>query len=414
MAQAVALALRSPIPDPNPRVGCVLVGPDGTVIGRGWHRGAGTVHAEVDALRDAGGSAHGATAVVTLEPCDHTGRTGPCSRALIEAGVRRVVIGQQDPNPRATGGAGRLRSAGIEVVEGVLEARARELNPDFTFAMEHGRPRVVWKYAATLDGRSAAADGTSRWITSASARRQVHLERMQCGAILVGTGTALSDDPRLTVRLAPEGDSGLPHCSTGSTGGTGGGSSSVGSVSAVEPCPPPSGRPAETGPRTPPLRVVMGRRELPAGAHLLDDSAPTLRLRTRDPHEALAVLHRRGVHRVWLEGGPTLAGAFLAAGLVDEVVAHLGPLMLGTGRSALGEAGVATIADAHRFRVTGVRMLGPDVEIRAVPDRPDGGDPPVSERPRRGSTDPSPRLSEAADQALPPAAGPVEPPATAD
>lgn len=326
MERALELAGRSPVPDPNPRVGCVLIDDSGRVVGEGWHHGAGTPHAEIEALRSVVGALpKGVTAVVTLEPCNHTGRTGPCSQALVSAGVSRVVVGLADPNPVAAGGAETLRRSGVEVIEGVLADRSAALNEDWLFAVRHGRPKVVWKYAATLDGRSAAADGTSRWITSEAARRQVHRERARCAAVMVGTGTVLADDPSLTVR-------------------------------GVEVARQP-------------LRVVVGRREVPADRHVLDDRAPTLLIHEHAPAAVLAALDERGVHRVWLEGGPHLAGAFWAAGLVDEVVAHLAPALLGAGPAALQDAGVSTISGAHRLVIDEVSMLGPDIQVRAHPDR---------------------------------------------
>ncbi|MDU1064059.1 MAG: bifunctional diaminohydroxyphosphoribosylaminopyrimidine deaminase/5-amino-6-(5-phosphoribosylamino)uracil reductase RibD [Cutibacterium avidum] len=320
MTLALNLATNSPCPDPNPRVGCVIVA-DGQVVGQGWHHGAGTSHAEVEALHQAGDAARGATAVVTLEPCNHTGRTGPCSHALREAGVSRVVIAQSDPNPVAVGGEQFLRTNGVEVVTGVLSEAAMALNADWTFSQIHRRPRVCWKYAATLDGRSAAPDGTSQWITGEEARHQVQIGRSRCGAIVVGTGTALADDPRLTVRLSEV------TCQ--------------------------------------PLRVVVGMRDLPAGCHLHDDSAETLQIRSHDPVEVLDVLWQRGIHRVWLEGGPRLAGAFLAAGLVDEVIVHIAPTVLGDGRAAVIDPTVTTLTLAHHFVIDDVRRLGPDIQIRA-------------------------------------------------
>lgn len=320
MTLALNLATNSPCPDPNPRVGCVIVA-DGQVVGQGWHHGAGTSHAEVEALHQAGDAARGATAVVTLEPCNHTGRTGPCSHALREARVSRVVIAQSDPNPVAVGGEQFLRTNGVEVVTGVLSEAAMALNADWTFSQIHRRPRVCWKYAATLDGRSAAPDGTSQWITGEEARHQVQIGRSRCGAIVVGTGTALADDPRLTVRLSEV------TCQ--------------------------------------PLRVVVGMRDLPAGCHLHDDSAETLQIRSHDPVEVLDVLWQRGIHRVWLEGGPRLAGAFLAAGLVDEVIAHIAPTVLGDGRAAVIDPTVTTLTLAHHFVIDDVRRLGPDIQIHA-------------------------------------------------
>ncbi|HEX6327611.1 MAG TPA: bifunctional diaminohydroxyphosphoribosylaminopyrimidine deaminase/5-amino-6-(5-phosphoribosylamino)uracil reductase RibD [Jiangellaceae bacterium] len=327
MRRALALAETPGVPSgPNPRVGCVLLDPDGASIAEGYHRGAGHPHAEVDALTTAGEQARGATAVVTLEPCNHTGRTGPCTDALLAAGIARVVYAQRDGNPVAQGGGEALREAGVDVEGGVLADEARAVNPIWTFAVETGRPYVTWKYAATLDGRSAAADGSSRWITSSEARADVHRLRAECDAILVGTGTVLADNPQLTVRDA------------------------AGS-------PERSGRP---------LRVVMGLRSVPVDAAVLDGAADTLVLNTRDPGEALKRLLDRDCQHVLLEGGPTLAGAFLREGLVDRVIAYLAPALLGAGPAALADAGVATISDAIRLEITHTARVGPDVRVTAV------------------------------------------------
>ena len=317
MRRALELAATPGVPlGPNPRVGCVLLR-DGVEVAEGFHRGAGTPHAEVAALAEVGADALGATAVVTLEPCNHTGRTGPCSRALIDAGVRRVVFAQPDPNPVAAGGAAALREAGIEVEFGLAEREARELNRAWTFAVEHHRPFVTWKLATTLDGRSAAADGTSRWITSRPARVDAHRLRARSDVILAGTGTVEADDPELTVR--DEYDEALPHQ---------------------------------------PLRVVMGTRDLDDGLRVFNDRAETLRLRTREPAEALASLHDRDRKHVFLEGGPHLAAAFLGAGLVDEVVAYVAPALLGAGTSSVGDLGITTIADAARLLIEDVTTVG--------------------------------------------------------
>jgi diaminohydroxyphosphoribosylaminopyrimidine deaminase/5-amino-6-(5-phosphoribosylamino)uracil reductase len=329
MRRALALAATDGVPlGPNPRVGCVLLAPDGSVVAEGYHRGAGAPHAEVDALSRAGESARGATAVVTLEPCNHTGRTGPCAVALAEAGVRRVVVGQRDSNPVAVGGADTLRARGVEVETGVLEDEARVLNRVWTFAVEHGRPFVTWKSAATLDGRSAAADGTSRWVSSAAARVDTHRLRALCDTMLVGTNTVAVDDPHLTVR-------------------------------------DPQGHPLAQQP----LRAVMGERDLDPGRRVLDDAAETVLLRTRDPEAALKDLQARDRQHVFLEGGPTLAAAFLSAGLVDEVVAYVAPMLLGSGRSAVGDLGLTTISEALHLAVTDVTVLDPlrdgdDVNVR--------------------------------------------------
>jgi diaminohydroxyphosphoribosylaminopyrimidine deaminase/5-amino-6-(5-phosphoribosylamino)uracil reductase len=328
MRLALKAAARGPLGDPNPRVGAVITAVDGTVVGVGHHRGAGTRHAEVAALDEAGERARGGTAYVTLEPCDHVGRTGPCSRALVAAGVARVVYAQPDPNPTAAGGAHTLRAAGVAVEQGLFEADARALNAAWSAAMELGRPFVTWKFAASLDGRSAAADGTSQWITGPAARADVHARRAECGAIVVGTGTALADDPRLTVRDA-------------------------------------AGRLVGRQP----LRVVVGRRDLPPTARVLDGDAPTLQVRTHDPEAALAALHERGIRHVWLEGGPTLAAAFLRADAVDEVLAYVAPVLLGAGPAAVGDLGVGTLAAAYRLRLAQAEAVGDDVRLTLRPAR---------------------------------------------
>jgi diaminohydroxyphosphoribosylaminopyrimidine deaminase/5-amino-6-(5-phosphoribosylamino)uracil reductase len=318
MTRALELARTPGIPlGPNPRVGCVLLDRDGETVAEGFHRGAGTPHAEVDALDKAGDRARGTTAVVTLEPCNHTGRTGPCSQALVAAGVARVVYAQADPNSLAAGGTDTLRAAGVDVAHGLLADEARAVNRAWTFGVEHGRPFVTWKFAATLDGRSAAADGTSRWVSSAAARRDTHLLRGLADVVLAGTGTVLADDPELTVRDADNRP--LPHQ---------------------------------------PLRAVMGLREVPADRRVRNDVAETVVLPTRDPATALRELYERDRRHVFLEGGPTLAAAFLRAGLVDEVVAYVAPMLLGSGASAVADLGIATIADAVRFDGVEISVVG--------------------------------------------------------
>jgi diaminohydroxyphosphoribosylaminopyrimidine deaminase / 5-amino-6-(5-phosphoribosylamino)uracil reductase len=324
MRRALELAATPGVPlGPNPRVGCVLLDDAGITVAEGHHRGAGTPHAEADALAHAGDAARGTTAVVTLEPCNHTGRTGPCAEKLIAAGVRRVVFAQPDPNPVAAGGAQALRAAGVEVDSGLLEDRARELNAVWTFAVDHQRPFVTWKFATTLDGRSAAADGTSRWVSGAAARLDTHRLRALCDAMLVGSNTVAVDDPRLTVR--DEHDRPLPHQ---------------------------------------PLRVVMGERDLDPGRRIFDGEAESLHLRTRDPRAALEELFARDRQHVFLEGGPTLAAAFLRAGLVDEVVTYVAPMLLGAGRNAVGDLGITTISDALHLQVEDVTVLGDNVRLR--------------------------------------------------
>jgi diaminohydroxyphosphoribosylaminopyrimidine deaminase / 5-amino-6-(5-phosphoribosylamino)uracil reductase len=325
MRRALELARTPGVPlGPNPRVGCVLLAPDGTTVAEGFHRGAGTKHAETDALANAGDQARGTTAVVTLEPCNHTGRTGPCAQALIDAGVARVVYAQSDPNLVAQGGAETLRKAGIPAEQGLLEDEAKHVNRAWTFSMEHSRPFVTWKFATTLDGRSAAADGSSRWISNEVSRRDTHRLRSECDAILVGTQTVLDDNPQLTVR--DELDEPLPRDRQ-------------------------------------PLRVVMGLREIPSDSRVLDEAAATAVLHTRDPREVLTELHDLDRRHLFLEGGPTVAAAFLEAGLVDEIVTYVAPMLLGAGHSAVADLGITTMKDALHLHVEDVTLLGDNVRL---------------------------------------------------
>lgn len=313
---------------PNPAVGCVVLDARGRVAGTGATAPPGGPHAERVALAEAGPRARGGTAVVTLEPCAHQGRTGPCTEALLDAGIARVHAALADPNPVAAGGLDRLRAAGVEVTLGTLaDEVARGPLRGWLHRQRTGRPHVTWKVATTVDGRVAAADGSSRWITGPQAREQVHELRRRMDAVLVGTGTVLADDPALTARR-PDG-SRYDHQ---------------------------------------PLRVVVGHREIPPGARLrTDGAAPVVHLRTRDPAEVLAAPELSDAVDVLLEGGPTLAGAFVAAGMVDRVLLHLAPALLGAGPNALGAAGVGTIADIVRLHVDEVRRAGDDVVVDARP-----------------------------------------------
>ena len=318
---------------PNPVVGCVLLDPSGVVVGEGFHQRAGGPHAEIAALADAGRSARGATAVVTLEPCNHTGRTGPCSVALIAAGVVRVVVAVRDPWPTAAGGMETLRAAGVDVVD-VSEkgSAAEDVNRVWLTSIRLGRPFVTFKSGSTIDGRVAAADGTSRWITSAESRADVHELRARVDTVMVGSGTVVADDPQLTVRDAE----GRPHGEQ-------------------------------------PLRVVIdspGRT--PAHAQVRNADADTLIATAAefgggprvDVPLVLAELYRRGRRHVLLEGGPRLATAMLDAGLVDEVLVYVAPLLLGAGRSMLDGGAVGTLTDAHRAVLRAVDRFGPDVRLR--------------------------------------------------
>ncbi len=325
LRRAVRAALLGPQVDPNPRVGAVVLDPAGQVVGVGHHRGAGTPHAEVIALREACHRAAGGTAYVSLEPCAHHGRTPPCTQALTDAGIARLVYAVADPDPRAAGGAQVLAGHGVEVQQLEL-AEATQVLRHWGFAVAHGRPFVTWKTATTLDGRVAAADGSSAWITSEEARADVHDLRSRCGAIVVGTGTALTDDPSLTARN-------------------------------------PDGTLAEQQP----LRVVVGERDLPATAKVRDGSAPIELLTDRDPHAVLSELHTRGIRRVLLEGGPTVSAAWWQAGVIDEVVAYLAPALLGTGPGAVGDLGITSMAGIARLSVDDVTRVGPDIRITAHP-----------------------------------------------
>lgn len=310
----------------NPQVGAVILSPAGEVIAEGWHRGAGTRHAEVDALTKlAPGAARGATAVVTLEPCNHTGRTGPCAQALIEAGVSRVVFALDDPGEASGGGADRLRAAGVDVESGEQAESSRALIADWLEVQRLGRPHVVIKWAQSLDGRAAASDGTSQWITGPAARTDVHLRRTASDAIVVGTGTVLADDPSLTAR---DGDALLPHQ---------------------------------------PVPVVIGTRETPPDAAVRRHPHPPLFYRTHDLAAVLDDLRIRGMQRVFVEGGPALASAFIAAGLCDTVLAYIAPVLLGGARLALTDIGVDSIEGARRLIVDEWMPLGADLLVIARP-----------------------------------------------
>jgi diaminohydroxyphosphoribosylaminopyrimidine deaminase / 5-amino-6-(5-phosphoribosylamino)uracil reductase len=344
---------------PNPLVGCVLVR-DGQVVGEGWHVHAGGPHAEAAALDAAGGRARGATAFVSLEPCNHEGRTGPCARALVDAGVTRVVAATADPNPDAAGGADALRAAGVTVEIGLLAEEARRQNEVFFHGLGAGRPFVTVKVAVSLDGRVAAADGTSQWLTGPGARERAHRLRAEADAILVGSGAVLADDPRLTVRL--DGYRGRQ-----------------------------------------PVRVVLDRRGRTRAAHRVHDrSAPTLLVvgRACDAgaraaiansgvavaeiddtatdgglRQLLAVLWDRRVRSVLVEGGGTVAGAFVAEGLVERLVLHVAPVLLGEGGvPAVRGLTVPTLDAAPRWRMQHAEQVDGDAVLTCYPLPTEPGD----------------------------------------
>lgn len=310
---------------PNPPVGAVILDAAGEVVGVGGTEPAGGDHAEILALRRAGDLAAGGTVVVTLEPCNHYGKTPPCVNALLDAKVGAVVYAVADPNPEAAGGAARLEEAGVAVRSGVLadEVAGGPLR-EWLHKQRTGLPHLTWKYASSVDGRSAAADGSSQWISSEASRLDLHRRRGACEAIVVGTGTVLADDPALTARL-------------------------------------PDGSLAERQP----LRVVVGMREIPSEAKVLNDDSRTMLIRTHDPMEVLKAVSDRT--DVLLEGGPTLAGAFVRAGAVDRILAYVAPTLLGGPVTAVDDVGVSTIARALRWHFDGIERVGPDVILSLVP-----------------------------------------------
>lgn len=352
MARALSLAARARFTSkPNPMVGCVIA-KDDAVLGEGFHARAGEPHAEVHALRAAGQAARGATAYVTLEPCAHHGRTPPCADALIAAGVGRVVAACEDPFAQVAGrGFAALRAAGIAVEHGLMAGQARELNAGFFSRIQRGRPWVRVKLAMSLDGRTALADGESKWITSEPARADVQLWRARAAAILTGSGTIVHDDPRLTVRID------TPHVA--------------------------------------PLRVVLDRAgRLPHGARVLTDrAAPTLVLHGEgidhdypghvqsqsvspadgglglDLAKVLSVLAERDIGELLVESGATLAGALLRQGLVDELLVYVAPLLLGaSGRPLLAGIDPTRMSERLGLTLLETRHIGPDLRLRFRPE----------------------------------------------
>jgi diaminohydroxyphosphoribosylaminopyrimidine deaminase/5-amino-6-(5-phosphoribosylamino)uracil reductase len=354
MAEALALARQAVgLSDPNPRVGCVITATDGRVIGRGHTQRAGEAHAEVMALRDAragGADVHGATAHVTLEPCSHHGRTAPCCDALIEAGIARVVIAAQDPNPQVRGqGAARLRAAGVVVEAGALGDASRELNIGFFSRMERGRPWVRLKAAVSLDGRTALANGASQWITGAAARADGHAFRRRAGAVLTGVGTILDDDPRLDVRLVE---------------------------TALQPRRVIVDSRLDTPPRArildAPGRVLIyaaapaaeRRAPLEARAEIALVPAPNGKV---DLAAMLADLAAREINELHVEAGHKLNGSFVREGLVDEFLVYMAPRLLGSGRELAAFGPLERLADSLILRFVSVDPIGDDLRLIARP-----------------------------------------------
>lgn len=326
MTRALELALRGPAFGVNPQVGAVILDGDMNIVAEGWHEGAGTPHAEVMALSSLPAVLPaGYTAVVTLEPCNHTGRTGPCAQALITAGISRVVYASADPGVESGSGAATLRDAGVEVISGVLEDLADDQARVWLTSATNQRPFVTLKWAQSLDGRAMAADGSSQWISGPESRAHAHLVRSSIDAILVGTGTVLADNPSLTARK-PDGSL-YDHQ---------------------------------------PLRVVLGNSMIPSDAKIFDDSAETIRVRNHDLTVLLAELYARGVKHLLVEGGPTVASAFVRSGLVDEFVTYLAPQLIGGPGVAVTDLGVSSMSSAYQLIFKEVLPLGADLYIRAV------------------------------------------------
>lgn len=362
MARALQLAYKGLYTtEPNPRVGCVLVR-DGEIVGEGWHARAGEGHAEVNALAQAGAQARGATAYVTLEPCSHTGKTPPCADALIEAGVARVVAAMQDPNPLVAGkGLARLRQAGLEVECGLQEAEARALNPGFIKRMQTGMPYVRVKLAMSLDGRTAMASGESQWITGPDARSDVQRLRARSGAVISGADAVLLDDSALTVRAA---ELGLPEAEAAA-------------AAASQPLrvlvdgrlrvPLENRLFREPGPLLVACKLLRGRVQgyVFAGAELL--TLPDKTQEYVDLKALLQELAKRGCNEVLVESGAGLAGAFVNAGLVDELVVYMAPRLLGSQARPLLDLPFEKMAEAMQLEVTDMRVVGRDWRITARP-----------------------------------------------
>ena len=329
MLRAIDLSKRG-FPAPNPHVGCVIT--DGfRILGKGWHDHAGGPHADIVALKEAGDSARGATAYVTLEPCNHFGRTPPCTQALLDAGIKRVVVACSDPNPVAAGGLALLQERGIETHLGLLEDLASKANEMWLTAMRERRPYIVIKAAVSLDGRIALSSGESQWITGSAARKASHRLRAECGAVLVGRKTVEVDNPKLTARLR--------------------------------------------GVVNQPVRIVLDpSHRIGPDRNVLDVSAPTMHLFHNsfglsaeggqfDPVQICNVLFDRGIRGVLVEGGATTIAGFVRAGLVDRIELFMAPVLLGDGPSWMDRLQVLHLADAPRFQVQSVKKLSGDLQV---------------------------------------------------
>ncbi len=320
MAAAIAAASQVNLAqDVNPRVGAVLVNDAGEIVATGFHRGSGTAHAEIDALNQVS-DAKGLTLYTTLEPCNSTGVTGPCSQAIVNAGIKKVVIGKLDENPKMAGGVTYLNNHGIEVASEVLSVDCEKLNETWHFAHRTGRPWVTWKVATSLDGFIAAKDGSSKWITSPESRQKVQELRASVGAIITGTGTVLADDPELTVR----------------------------NIELINQ----------------PLRVVVGKRTIPPAAKVFTGQKPALHISDDVQNVLNSLWSDFGVHHVLVEAGPGLSRSLWAHGLVDEVFWFQAPLILGDGKHAIGDFGINSLDAGLRFSDYALNRVGLDVLIQ--------------------------------------------------
>jgi len=306
---------------PNPIVGAVIIDSSGAIVAEGFHdRNTSKDHAEVVAIKAAGDKAKGSTIIVTLEPCNHTGSTGPCVQAIKDAGITTVVYAVADPNKKAAGGTAALRAAGITVVEGVLNDEAAFSNRAWLMKIRKNRPFFTWKVAATLDGKVAAADGTSKWITNDASRADVQVLRRQADAILVGTNTVIADNPHLVPRGDFEGFTNNP------------------------------------------IRVVCGEQELPKDAHIFDDAAQTVVVKSKDLDVLVEKLNELGVNHVFVEAGPTLGSAMLDGCLLDELIMYQAPSLLGTGKHFFAFDYPTTITDQMRMDHLGTQVFDGDVK----------------------------------------------------
>jgi len=326
MRRAMELSLLGPTYGGNPQVGAVILDKDLNIIAEGFHKGAGTNHAEVDALSKLSTVPEGATAVVTLEPCNHTGRTGPCAQALINAGINKVVYGASDPGDASAGGAKTLASARVEVVAGLLADEIETQQRVWLTSMKKQRPFITLKWAQTLDGRSAASDKTSKWISGPESRNHVHKLRSEIDAILVGTNTVLQDDPELTARK-------------------------------------PDGSLYEHQP----LRVILGKTDLNPSLRVFNNDAETIQFKTHDLLEAISSLWNANVRHLLVEGGSKVMSSFIEAALFDEFLIYQAPLLVGGSNVAVEEIGISTMAEAKQLDFTEVNQLGKDIFIRAIP-----------------------------------------------